>query len=268
MRVVSVRSPVLPAVSLAVLRARRSLGEGVLVALVVAWIGGALLLDAGAGIWRQRLLGLATWIVLLALVRRERPGVRAQVAVVVAYATLIEYTASPLLGLYTYRLHNVPAFVPPGHGMVYLAALAIGRSPAALALRRPFLGLVLAVGGGWAVWGVLLASRRDVLGAVLFVCLVRFVLRGRSPLTYGGAFLVTTALELAGTRIGTWEWATTDPSGLFGIGNPPSGIPGAYCFLDQAGMALSPLLLARVDALRGLLGRLAAPPPAQVPGLE
>ena len=49
----------------------------------------------------------------------------AQVAVVVAFATAIEYLCSPLLGIYTYRLHNVPAFVPPGHGLVYLAALAL-----------------------------------------------------------------------------------------------------------------------------------------------
>jgi hypothetical protein len=67
-------------------------------------------------------------------------------------------------------------------------------------------------------------------------------------------------LELAGTHIGTWEWSTVDPTGIFGVGNPPSGIPGAYCFFDQAGMALSPLLLARVQALR--LPRLPALPRA------
>lgn len=32
------------------------------------------------------------------------------------------------MGGYTYRFENVSAYVPPGHGMVYLAAIAIARS--------------------------------------------------------------------------------------------------------------------------------------------
>jgi hypothetical protein len=274
--VVSARAHVLSARRAGGARASTRVGrrstprELVIVAVASGWIGSALLLDAGAGIWRQRLLGLVTWIGLLVLLRRESRSVRAQVAVVVAYATLIEYSASPLLGLYTYRLHNVPAFVPPGHGMVYLAALAIGRSPAAERLRRPFLGLALAVCGGWALWGIAISERRDVLGVLLFLCLVRFVLRGRSPLTYAGAFVVTVALELAGTWIGTWQWAATDPTGHLGIGNPPSGIPGAYCFLDQAGMALAPLVLVWVAAAGAALQRLrpALPQPAEARALD
>ena len=32
------------------------------------------------------------------------------------------------------------------------------------------------------------------------------------------------------------------PDRLLSIGNPPSGIPGGYCFLDAAGVALGPRL--------------------------
>ena len=109
----------------------------VLVPLVVCgWIGVVLLADAGAGIWFQRLLGLGTWIVLIALLRGENRSVRIQVAAVMVAATMLEYTASPLLGLYTYRLHNVPSFVPPGHGLVYLAALTVGRAVLGTRLER------------------------------------------------------------------------------------------------------------------------------------
>src|SRR5436190_23252926 len=82
--------------------------------------------DHGAGIWRQRGVGVVIWILLLALLRGESRRVRAQVAVVIVCATIVEYTASPLLGVYVYRLHNVPLYVPPGHGIIYLAALCIG----------------------------------------------------------------------------------------------------------------------------------------------
>ena len=85
----------------------------VVAAIVVGWLALGLALDEGAGIGRQRLIGAATWLLLIVLVRREPRAIQAQVATLVVLATLLEYSASPLLGLYTYRLHNVPSFVPP-----------------------------------------------------------------------------------------------------------------------------------------------------------
>jgi hypothetical protein len=194
--------------------------------------------------------------------RGETGQVRAQVAIVVAFATCIEYAASPLLGVYTYRLHNVPAFVPPGHGMVYLAALSLGRSALFGALRRPVVYGTLVVGGLWAAWGLLLASRNDAFGAILYLCLARFLLVGRAPTVYAGAFVITTYLELIGTRIGTWTWSLHDPTGIFGVGNPPSGIPGGYCFFDAAALAAAPLVLLLVDRLRRPRAEVPAPAPA------
>src|SRR5690242_20196728 len=140
---------------------RQSRRDLLVFAAVACWIAAILAADHVASIWEQRGLGLITWLVLLALLRGESRQVRAQVAVVVVYATCIEYLASPLLGVYTYRLHNVPAFVPPGHGMVYLGALALGRSWLFTAFRRPVVYGTLAVGGAWAAWGLLLAPRND-----------------------------------------------------------------------------------------------------------
>jgi hypothetical protein len=205
------------------------------------------LADHDAGIWRQRSVGVVIWILLFSLLRGETRRVRAQVAVVIIFATMVEYTASPLLGLYTYRLHNVPLYVPPGHGIVYLAALSIGRSELAARYRRPFTLAVLAICGTWALWGITLAPRKDVLGAILFLCLVRFVLVGRQPLVYAGAFVVCTFLELVGTGVGAWTWATHGPMGVVSQGNPPSGIPGGYCFLDAVGMVMAPRLLDFLD---------------------
>jgi hypothetical protein len=93
----------------------------------MSWITAVLLVDADSTRWTQRGLGVCTWLVLVWLLRRESPLVRMQTAVVVVFASVIEYTFSPLLEVYTYRFDNVPMYVPPGHGLVYLAALAIGR---------------------------------------------------------------------------------------------------------------------------------------------
>lgn len=221
--------------------------------VVVVWIALGAGTDHGAGIWRQRLVGLITWVLLIALLRGENRRVRAQVAVVIVFATMVEYTASPLLGFYTYRLHNVPSYVPPGHGMVYLAALCIGRSWVAGRYRKVLTLGALAACGTWAAWGMTLAPRQDMLGAIMFLFLARFILVGRQPTVYAGAFIICTYLELVGTSAGAWAWAQHGPGGYVSQGNPPSGIPGGYCFFDAAGMYLAPSLLNALERLPALL---------------
>jgi hypothetical protein len=221
----------------------------------LVWLPLVLVADRGADIWFQRGLGLLTWLLLLALLRREAPLVRAQVAVVVAFATAVEYTFSPLLHVYVYRLGNVPAFVPPGHGLVYLCALAIGRSLWVRRREQALVTLTVLAGGAYATWGLLVADRADVLGAFWYLCLVGFLafggLAGRSRTLYVGAFVVVTYLELLGTRLGTWAWATHDPTGLVSIGNPPSGAAGGYGWFDLAAVLAGPVVLGVVVRLRG-----------------
>jgi hypothetical protein len=224
----------------------RRLPRDLAVALVgFGWVGLGLALDHDAGLWRQRAIGLVTWAVVATLLAGESRAVRAQVLLVVLAATGVEYAASVGLGLYAYRLGNVPAFVPPGHGLVYLSAIAMGRSQLFHDTRRWLVPATLAVAGAWAV-GALVGPRHDVLGAVLFVFLVRFCLRGRAPLVYCGAFLITSYLELIGTQLGSWEWARH--AGLLPMGNPPSVISGAYCFLDLFGLAVAPRVVAAISA--------------------
>jgi hypothetical protein len=224
---------------------RRLADRDSVIALVsLTWVPAVLLLDRGADIWSQRALGLATWALLLVLLRTETPLVRAQVAVVVVFATAVEYTFSPLLEVYVYRLDNVPAFVPPGHGLVYLCALALGRTDAFRRHRARLVAATVVAGGSYAGWGLLLSDRRDVLGAFWFLCLLGFLRWGRSVTLYVGAFLVVTYLEVLGTWIGTWEWQATDPTGLVAIGNPPSGAAGGYGWFDLAATLAAPTVLA------------------------
>lgn len=222
----------------------------VLAVAVVGWITVVLALDAAGGLWLQRGLGLGTWALLALVLRGEPVPVRVQTAVVVVFATLVEYTFSPLLEVYTYRFDNVPAYVPPGHGLVYLAALWIGRTAF---VQRHLTGCAVgaAIGvGGYAVWGVTLADRTDVLGLFWFGCLVAFLAVGPSRPLYVGAAVVVTYLEVLGTAVGTWEWAERSPLDLVPIGNPPSGAAGGYGWFDLAALTLTPWLLRRWDGRR------------------
>jgi len=222
--------------------------------VVLTWISALLAVDrmiggaaSRAGEWA---LGAATWVILVALARREAPLARVQIAVVVAFATLVEYTFSAGLGVYTYRHHGVPAFVPPGHGLVYLGALDLGRQAwlRAHALRARILTATAVA--AWAVWGLTLSPTLDVLGAFWALCLVVFLRWGRSPMTYVGAFVIVSWLEILGTATGAWHWAPWSPTGLVAQGNPPSGASGGYCWFDAAAIWLGPLILARWPARR------------------
>lgn len=210
---------------------------------VLGWVTLVLLVDSAATLGQQRMLGLLTWGLLLALLRREAVLVRVQTGVVVVFATVVEYTFSPLLEVYVYRFDNVPAYVPPGHGLVYLAALGLGRCPFFLAHHAALVRATVLVGGAYALWGAVLAERSDVLGAFWYACLLGFLAWGRSATLYVGAFIVVTYLELVGTAVGTWAWQPYDPTGLVSIGNPPSGAAGGYGWFDLAAVLIAPALL-------------------------
>ena len=234
----------------------RSRDDLLLGGAVMAWIGAILWLDRSGPMVEQVALGVLTWTLLVLLLRREAPLVRAQTAVVVVLATVVEYTFSPLLEAYTYRLETVPAYVPPGHGLVYLAALALGRTPLFDRFRRPLVTSTIVVGSAWALYGVTLAERPDVLGAFWFACLVGFLLWGRSQLLYVGAFVVVSWLELVGTGFGTWLWAAHDPVlGVVSQGNPPSGAAGGYGWFDLYALLLAPSVLRLVRRSRTSLWR-------------
>jgi hypothetical protein len=223
----------------------------IIAGVVMAWIGLVLVLDRSGPMAEQVLLGLLTWALLGVLLRRESRLVRAQTIVVVVLATAVEFTFSPLLEAYTYRLGTVPAYVPPGHGLVYLAALSLGRTEFFHRHRRTLVAGTVVVGGAWALYGVTLAARSDALGAFWFACLIGFLAWGRSRLLYVGAFIVVSWLEIVGTALGTWTWAPADPVlGIVSQGNPPSGAAGGYGWFDLYALLLAPLLLRSWDAAR------------------
>jgi hypothetical protein len=145
-----------------------------------------------------------------------------------------------------YRIGTVPLFVPPGHGLVYLGALAVGRALAGAParVRRPVVVATVGAGGAWALHGAVLAERGDALGAFWFACLVGFLVWGRNRLLYVGALVVVSYLELLGTHLGTWAWAVRDPVlGVVTQGNPPSGAAGGYGWFDLYAGLLAPRLV-------------------------
>lgn len=211
-------------------------------ALLTGYLAGLLALDRLADAQGQLLLGAATWGLLLGICRLLTPERRTQVAVVIAAATLAELTGSIVWGVYTYRLENLPSFVPPAHGLVYLAGIALSRFAAGR--RRTLVSVALAAMTVWSVAGLTVLPRQDVGGAFGALLLAYFLVRGRAAAVYAGVFLVVAGLELYGTALGTWTWAETIPGTGIPNGNPPSGVASGYVWFDVMALALAPRLLA------------------------
>jgi len=203
-----------------------------------------LISDANADIEKQNALGVSGWVFLIGLLLGENREVRMQVVIAVIFATIGEHFASPFMGGYTYRFGNVPAYVPPGHGMVYLTAVALARSGLFLRHAREITALVIVVCGLWSLWGISgLALRGDAVGALLFCVFLVYLFKGRSPMVYLAAFFITTWLELIGTAVGTWKWAVIDPVLGLPQGNPPSGVAAWYCLVDAVAIGGAPFVL-------------------------
>ncbi|MDQ7089055.1 MAG: hypothetical protein Q9M50_00170 [Methylococcales bacterium] len=204
-----------------------------LVLFSLVYITCAVNYDGSGSLAAQKVLAIMTWSALIVMLWDENKETRMQVILTLTFATLAEHFASIYMGCYRYRFNNVPLYVPPGHGVIYLAIIALARSGFFLHYARKITLVVLVAGGSWVLWGVFFAAREDLTGAVLFILFLIYVFKGRAPMIYLAAFFVSTWLEIVGTFSGTWAWAEIDP--IFGLtqANPPSGVAACYCFVDS-----------------------------------
>jgi hypothetical protein len=204
-----------------------------------AYLAALLAVDTQVGLGVQIGLGVVTFAVLGAALKPISGLARAQTLGVVLFATVGEVTGSLILGIYHYRLYNLPLFVPPAHGLLYLSGLALaGTLP-----KRPLVWIAAVGALGWGIAGLTLLPRLDVAGAFGVPLLLLFLWRSRLRATYAGVFLVVAGLELYGTSIGTWRWAATVP--VLGIpdGNPPSGVASGYVWFDVMALLVAPWLV-------------------------
>src|SRR3954452_19414407 len=204
-----------------------------------AYLAGLLALDTQLSFHGQLALGALTFVVLVVALWPLMPLVRAQAVGVVLFATVGEVTGSLVWGVYHYRLHNLPLFIPPAHVLVYLSGIALSRH-----VRARTVVWAAAVGAAaWGIAGLTVLPRLDVAGAVGVPLLLAFLWRSRSRATYAGVFLVVAGLELYGTSIGTWRWASALPGLGIPDGNPPSGVASGYVWFDVMALLVTPWLV-------------------------
>lgn len=220
--------------------------------VVAAWTVVGLWVEGRSDVVEQMALGVLTAGVLAGLLAVHPPRVRATTILVVCIATCGEVVASVVWGLYDYRLDNLPSFVPPGHGLVYLGGLAL----ADITRTRGdwLVGSATAAVIGWGLAGVTVLPVTDVSGALGCTVLALTLIATRSPV-YAGVFVVVGLLELYGTALGTWSWDAVVPGLGIPQGNPPSGAASGYVLFEVAAIAVLATLRPRLLVARPRHGR-------------
>ena len=221
-------------------------GSLALVLSFITFVAVALPLDRSSTPAQQATLSLLAWAFLGIALALQLPAIRVQVAGLVVLATILECVGSLVWGAYTYRLENLPLYVPAGHGLFYLSALRAASLPW---LQRNARTVVVAVTAGataWMLYGLVARPLPDLLGFVTWAIFVRFIVRGRYPVLYAVSFAMTTALELYGTGLGIWRWSPVLPVLMLPAGNPPTGIGAGYAAMD----ALTRRIVGRIEQAR------------------
>jgi hypothetical protein len=200
---------------------------------------------------------LANVIMVIAFVwlyRAAPTRLRALMKYGVFIAAAGEALFSLVFGMYEYRLHSIPLYVPPGHSIMYAAVYYFVREPWVFKNRRMVSALMLVTSVAYAAYW--LVTHNDVYGALCTLFFVVLIARNaESRLFFLSMFLFVAYLELVGTGAGAWFWWPTafDKFAFLPSGNPPSGISVFYFGFD--GLCLAALLRRRPE-LRMRLRRL------------
>ena len=153
------------------------------------------------------------------------------------YAVIIgfggEYLFSRALNMYTYRLENVPLYVPIGHAALYGRIFMFSKASVVRKYSKAIEQLFAIVIAVFAT--IYLAFFSDIFGFVMTIGV--FLLLWKRPkdrLFFYAMYILVAILEIGGTAFGCWKW----PSIGFEVfeflpsNNPPSGISLFYFLLD------------------------------------
>jgi hypothetical protein len=204
------------------------------VAVVIATLAGGIALDAHGPAWAQAAVAAWTWTVFVWILEQSDRRHRLELVVCLVLATLGELFLTEVWGLYVYRLHNLPLFVPPGHALVFASAVRMSR------LAPPWFPAVVAGPVGlyltYAGWKGL-----DTQGLLWFLVFLAYLAASGDRRLCSVLFVFALLIEGYGTRLGSWRYFTHEP--WFGLTttNPPVGIGAIYCTLE---------MLVRVSARR------------------
>jgi hypothetical protein len=201
---------------------------------VLLWVGGGLLLEVTSNN-AHLVLVCGTWALLAGVALNSHHQQRREIAYCLLLATLGELVLIHWAQLYDYLRGPLPGYIPPGHALVYLAAVVLARQLQFWIIGIASIALVIPAALASLTSG-------DIVSALCGV-LVLFLLATSERRLYVVIFSLGLLVEFYGTAMGAWEYHPTNALGMRS-GNPPLMIGAIYCMLTG---------MVRACACRGLV---------------
>lgn len=181
----------------------------------------------------QLMLNILMCLAFAVMLYRANPRIRKLMIIAVILGFIGEHFFSIVLGMYTYRLENVPLYVPFGHAVLYARILRFSKASLVKKYHKEiefFLILIIIF-----VSTFYLVFLNDVFGFVCTILIFLFLWkRPKDRMFFFSMYVLVVILEIVGTAFGVWKW----PNIAFGVfeflpsNNPPSGISLFYFILN------------------------------------
>lgn len=191
-------------------------------------------------LWFSKNITTSQWLIniimLLGFIKmyvRSTPRVKELMLYAIIFGFLGEHFFSRILHMYTYRLENVPLYVPLGHAALYGRVFMFSKNIIVIkhnrALEELFSYFIIVLAS------IYLIFFKDIFGFVMTLGIFLFLWKiPENKLFFYSMYILVAILEIGGTAFGAWKW----PEIAFGVfkflpsNNPPSGISLFYFLLD------------------------------------
>lgn len=185
----------------------------------------------------QELAVIGAIMAFLVMFFRSTKRLREQMLYAVVIGFVGEHLFSIIFEMYTYRLGNVPIYVPFGHAILFRVVVHFCKNPAVIFYKKQiekFLGIFILIYAS-----LFLAFANDLFGFIMsMLVLLLMSFRPKDRLFYFTMYLVVAYLEIIGTRYQCWSWPKTfcNLVSFLKSANPPSGISLLYFLLDLSSL--------------------------------
>ena len=190
--------------------------------LYVLTIGIGLLVSAKYAEWPVNVWCIGVFLYIYLMTDRKE---RIEMIAVLAFATPMELFFSEVWLIYEYQRDLMPLFVPVGHYFLFDLGRRVART---IPERSPMILILLLV--PLVVYGAIQGT--DTSAVILILLTLGFVQWGPEPRLYASMVWLALFMELWGTYLGNWTWASNVPWTGLTAWNPPLLVGAFYCFGD------------------------------------
>ena len=190
--------------------------------LYITTIAIGLFVSAKYAQWPVDIWCIGTFLYLFVITDRKE---RIEMIAVLAFATPMELFFSEVWLIYEYQRGLMPFFVPVGHYFLF----DLGRRVAKRIPHSSPVYLILAL-LPLVLYGA--AKGTDTSAVLLLILTFGFIRWGPEPRLYATMVWLALAMELWGTYLCNWTWASSVPYTGLTAWNPPLLVGAFYCFGD------------------------------------